>query len=155
MSMKHLVVIGNKKVLKNKQASNQPTNRPSKDPSKESGRDRWLRAGSLEALRGRWTLYGGYWEHKGPDSAGLEMLVALTEQKGRRKNNCHIWAAPSTPEQSDSGKAGLHSATLLGFNQVQGRTELHLNILVTFLLCLRVPTVSCLGPYGARSLPCS
>lgn len=85
MSLKHLVVIGNKKVLKNKQASNRPTNRLSKDPAKESGWDRWLRAGSLEALRGQWTLNGGYWEDKGPESGGLEMLVALTEQKGRKK----------------------------------------------------------------------
>lgn len=68
-----------------------------------------------------------------------------------RKNSCHTWAAPSTPGQSDFGQAGLRSATLPGFGQVQGRTEPHLRVLV-HLFFVWVSPVS-YSPPGHEATP--
>lgn len=82
MSLEHLVVIGSKKVLK----TNQPTYQATILQRRLGEAD--VRAGPLEALR--WRLYGSCQEDKGPkqwpmDFGGGEVLVTLTEQKGRRK----------------------------------------------------------------------
>lgn len=79
--------------------------------------------------------------------------MAFTEQKGRRKTI--VTPGLLHPQQGKVALARLVSIlpTLLGFGQVQVRIEPHLSVLVTFLLYLGVPTVSCFQSLGHETTP--
>lgn len=126
-------MLGSKKVLKTRQASKQLTDQGSCQGGWEGQLGQSGVSGSPNGPVAIWRLLGGQGARAAAIGLGdmgmLVIWVILTEQKGKLKTT--VTPGLLHPHQ---GLPGLHSVTLLGFGQVQGRIEPHKSVLVTFLV---------------------